>query len=492
MTATNEGVSCNDLGDLRRTPTCDSLFGELDVEALVDEKHQEAEEVTPLLPEKPLYEDSSPLSSICSNPEIPSVDLPDNVPFVKFELDEVQEEKKVDLLRPSTPQIETSRLQGSKVSPYFSKRQLEKISCIPFPPLDSSSFGLVQERLCHDPFQLLIAVLFLNKTRGAVSMPVFYNVIAHYPTPSDMAHAIPEDLMRMIHHLGLQNQRARKCISIAQAWLENPPRKNMRYRRLHYPRKNDGKDIQAREGPIDDEDPRSAWEVGHLPGIGAYAIDSWRIFCRDELRGLPTGLPDKLTPEATEMEMRKEWTRVLPLDKELRAYLRWRWLRLGWQWDPLTGNRKQVSPDFLNQIKSGGVIFEGDQRWSVHGKDGDNGVAWASMVEYNYAINDEGSRNGYSLQDESKSQGQLLKETFLLSDPIQENDTLGSQKGLEKVSRFPRIAKLPLPREGIVPDSQEGQEQYPRLSKIVKLKLPRRSLIVKLKLPCWRMSWSRK
>ncbi|KAM0796889.1 methyl-CpG binding domain-containing protein 4 [Usnea florida] len=235
----------------------------------------------------------------------------------------------------------------------------EKVSCIPFPPLQSTSFGLVQERLFHDPFRLLIAVIFLNKTRGAVALPVFYELMNRYPTPADLAAADQEDVVDIIQHLGLQNQRAKTCINLAKAWLERPPEKGKRYRVLHYPNRDDGKDVSLGE-IIDEEDERVAWEIGQLPGVGVYAIDSWRIFCRDELRGLPTGLPTELTPEAREEELQKEWTRVLAGDKELRAYLRWRWLRNGWKWDPVTGERKKADESELAKADKGGVIYEGD------------------------------------------------------------------------------------------------------------------------------------
>ena len=251
------------------------------------------------------------------------------------------------------------------VSPFFATspskkaKARAKVSCIPFPPLQSTSFGLVQERLSHDPFRLLIAVIFLNKTRGSVALPVFYELMERYPTPADLAAANQEDVVTIIQHLGLQNQRAKKCINLAKAWLERPPEKGKRYRVLHYPKKDDGKDI----GPGDivgEEDERVAWEIGQLPGIGVYAIDSWRIFCRDELRGLPTGLPKELTSEAKEEELQKEWTRVLAGDKELRAYLRWRWLRNGWDWDPVTGERKKADEDELARADKGGIIYEAD------------------------------------------------------------------------------------------------------------------------------------
>ena len=254
------------------------------------------------------------------------------------------------------------RKRSVTISPFFTRSPSKKpkaVSCIPFPPLQSTFFGLVQERLSHDPFRLLIAVIFLNKTRGSVALPVFYELMERYPTPADLAIANHEDVVRIIQHLGLQNQRAKKCINLAKAWLERPPEKGKRYRVLHYPKKDDGKDVRP-DDILGEEDERVAWEIGQLPGIGVYAIDSWRIFCRDELRGLPSGLPKDLTPENKEEELQKEWTRVLAGDKELRAYLRWRWLRNGWEWDPVTGERKKANEHELANADKGGIIYEGD------------------------------------------------------------------------------------------------------------------------------------
>lgn len=258
-----------------------------------------------------------------------------------------------------------ARKRSVTVSRFFTKsiskkpKASDKVSCIPFPPLHATSFGLVQERLCHDPFRLLVAVIFLNKTRGSVALPVFYQLMDRYPTPADLAGANQADVVTIIQHLGLQNQRAKKCINLAKAWLERPPEKGKRYRVLHYPKRNDGKDVGVGD-IIGEDDERVAWEIGQLPGIGVYAIDSWRIFCRDELLGLPTGLPKELTPEAKEEELQKEWTKVLAGDKELRAYLRWRWLRNGWNWDPVTGERKMADEDELAKADHGGVIYEGE------------------------------------------------------------------------------------------------------------------------------------
>lgn len=321
------------------------------------------------------YEDdtSSSLSSALSNPEFPAEPTENSN---DNDVRGISPQKRSPLLsikgRSESATIDPRPLSQRRsgpftTSPYFlkppSKRvKGEKISCIPFPPLDATAFGLVQERLCHDSFQLLIAVIFLNKTRGSVAMPKFYELITRLPTPADLAAAKHEDIVSVFEHLGLQNTRATKCIKLAKTWLETPPVKGKRYRRLHYPKKDDGKDIDPKEGPITDEDERVAWEVGHLAGIGSYAIDSWRIFCRDELRGLPTGLPERRELErdagAREVELGKEWTKVLPLDKELRAYLRWRWLRLGFEWDPVSGEKQVASERVMAEAVGGGVTCE--------------------------------------------------------------------------------------------------------------------------------------
>lgn len=279
------------------------------------------------------------------------------------------------------------RKRSVTVSPFFAKlpiknpKATDKVSCIPFPPLQSTSFGLVQERLSHDPFRLLIAVIFLNKTRGSVALPVFYELMERYPTPADLAAANQEDVVQIFQHLGLQNQRAKKCINLAKAWLERPPEKGKRYRVIHYPKRDDGKDVRPDE-ILGEEDERVAWEIGQLPGIGVYAIDSWRIFCRDELRGLPTGLPKELTPEAKEEDLQKEWTRVLAGDKELRAYLRWRWLRNGWEWDPVTGERRKADEHELAKADKGGIIYEGDSGdMVVGGINGDRPEAVKAEVD---------------------------------------------------------------------------------------------------------------
>ena len=293
-------------------------------------------------------------------------------------------------------------------SPYFAHKSRPTFisSILPFPPLSHPRFGIMQERLASDPFRLLIATIFLNKTPGARAMPIFYDIMEQYPTPRDLAGARVEDVVSVIRCLGFQNQRARKCVSMARVWVECPPVRGKRWAKRDYPRKGDGRGMKGDDWLGDEADEgagngKVAWEISHLPGLGAYAHDSWRIFCRDKLRGLAegwngegtkpmirsttmkqeaerceargvnvnsgdqkheTGLTSKSTHEKDEVPFEPEWKRVLPADKELRAWMTWMWLKEGWVWNKETGERTRASEELMEKARGGGVVREETER----------------------------------------------------------------------------------------------------------------------------------
>ncbi|KAM0721757.1 hypothetical protein Q7P37_002682 [Cladosporium fusiforme] len=225
------------------------------------------------------------------------------------------------------------------------------------PSTASAHFGLIQEKLWDQPFWLIIAVTFLNKTTGRAAVPIFWSLKTLYPTPEALSQAKEFDLVALITTLGLQNQRAKRLISIANAWLENPPIKSHRYRTLHYPAKNDGKSIKKDDTVESDaDDCAGALEIGHIPGCGPYAWDSWRIFCRDVTRGIAQDYNGKGAVASDGFV--PEWQRVLPLDKELRACLRWMWLREGWVWDPETGERRVATEGEREAGQKGQMVLE--------------------------------------------------------------------------------------------------------------------------------------
>ncbi|KAI1767658.1 DNA glycosylase [Hypoxylon sp. FL1150] len=227
------------------------------------------------------------------------------------------------------------------------------IPCIPFPRLDVPRFGLIQEELSSDPFRLLIAVTFLIRVKGKHAIPVFRELMAKYPTPNDLANADTSDILALIRHLGLASTRAAAFQKYARIWISNPPRADVRYGVKNYPSPGDGADVRAAEALTPDDPRSSAWEIGHMTQ-GRYAIDSWRIFCRDVLLGKAQDWRGK----GREGEFQPEWMRVLPQDKELRACLRWLWMQEGWEWDPRTGEKEILSEDLRRAVDEGRVAWD--------------------------------------------------------------------------------------------------------------------------------------
>lgn len=229
------------------------------------------------------------------------------------------------------------------------------------PPITSERFGIIQEKLWREPFWLLVAVTFLNKTGGKSAGPTFWRLKERFPNPQSLAAADEGELHDMIHHLGLQNQRSKRLISLSKAWISDPPVAGKSFKTLNYPRHadhtehKDYKKGEAIEG--DREYCKGALEIGHMPGCGPYAWDSWRIFCRDVLRDVAEDYNGKGAADG----FQPEWQRVLPLDKELRATLRWMWLREGWIWSHDTGEKRKATEEEMEKAVRGEIDMPDDQ-----------------------------------------------------------------------------------------------------------------------------------
>lgn len=260
----------------------------------------------------------------------------------------------------------TQTLKRQSKSPYFDNQIMPSppktkiprpprgtVSCIPFPRLDAPEFGLIQEELATEPFRLLIAVTFLRRVKGQHAIPVFRALMDRYPTPKDLAEADMSDIVAMIKHLGLAAVRATAIQKYARLWMEKPPQADIRYNVKNYDNQDNGADIRTR-GILDPDDVRSSdWEIGHMTQ-GRYAIDSWRIFCRDVLLERAEDWRGK----GREGEFQPEWMRVLPEDKELRACLRWLWMQEGWAWNPRTGEKEILSDDLRRAVNEGRVGYD--------------------------------------------------------------------------------------------------------------------------------------
>ncbi|XP_033609999.1 uncharacterized protein LOC111871135 isoform X3 [Cryptotermes secundus] len=129
-----------------------------------------------------------------------------------------------------------------------------------------SPFNLVQEHLHHDPWQLLVATIFLNRTQAEVALPSLFKFFASWPTPESIIDANQLDIVQFLRPLGLQETRAYAIKRMSRDYVT----KNWK---------------NAKE----------------LFGIGKYGNDSYKIFCVNQ------------------------WKSVRPTDVKLKKYVNWLW-----------------------------------------------------------------------------------------------------------------------------------------------------------------------
>ncbi|KAG7099347.1 hypothetical protein E1B28_001203 [Marasmius oreades] len=224
-------------------------------------------------------------------------------------------------------------------SPYF-QNTTEDL----YRKLEALKPSLVQECVAHDPWKLLVAVTLLNKTTARVALPVFWNLMSKWETPWAMSQANERQLRDLIHPLGTYTIRSRRLIELSKAYLIDPPTtydarpsrprvpspsKNSKSTRLK-PDLPPLSSPRLREGRV----RYPATPISHLPGAGPYALDSYRIFC--------TTYDDPFS---------EEWKLVIPTDKELIAYLRWKWaINEHMEWFPETGSTQPATPSYLSRL----------------------------------------------------------------------------------------------------------------------------------------------
>ncbi|KAJ7316951.1 hypothetical protein JRQ81_003113 [Phrynocephalus forsythii] len=166
--------------------------------------------------------------------------------------------------------IQRTQVERRKTSPYFSSKFTKEGPSPPrrkafkkwIPP--HSPFNLVQETLFHDPWKLLVATIFLNKTSGKMAIPVLWEFLKKYPSPTVARTADWKEMSELLKPLGLYELRAKTIIRFSDEYL-----------------------IKQWKYPIE------------LHGIGKYGNDSYRIFCVNE------------------------WKEVQPQDHKLNLYHTW-------------------------------------------------------------------------------------------------------------------------------------------------------------------------
>jgi len=107
-----------------------------------------------------------------------------------------------------------------------------------------SPFNLIQESLYHDPWKLLIATIFLNKTSGRGAIPNLMKFFERWPSPDDLLKVEKDELVEFLRPIGLYVRRANTILRFTEEYISKE------------------------------------WNLPiELYGIGKYGNDSYRIFC---------------------------------------------------------------------------------------------------------------------------------------------------------------------------------------------------------------------
>jgi len=120
-----------------------------------------------------------------------------------------------------------------------------------------------QSELAANPWQMLVICQMLNQTSwkqvDQVS-PLFFN---KWPSASLLVRAERSEIIEIIRPLGFYNRRSSTLLNFSLAWLEL-----------------EAKWPNPKLAPL--------LQISKLPGIGKYALDSWKIFQLGDLTVEPT------------------------------------------------------------------------------------------------------------------------------------------------------------------------------------------------------------
>ena len=117
-----------------------------------------------------------------------------------------------------------------------------------------------------------------------------------------------DELVELLRPLGLYNKRAKWFKEISQHYMDDPPRYSSSRPEAEVTTASQRPCTRQTRSRARVSSPYPHTPISHFPGVGPYALDSFRIFCRSSLE-----------PEADTTN--EVWKQVMPSDKELVRYL---------------------------------------------------------------------------------------------------------------------------------------------------------------------------
>ncbi|KAL1686599.1 DNA glycosylase [Schizophyllum commune] len=233
--------------------------------------------------------------------------------------------------------------------PIITQRSRSASSSTPHTPLtprkSPSSSSLSRRKrflktFAADPWKVLIATIFLNVTNGTQSIPIVHALLEIWDTPEKMAEASPDKIYPCIRHLGLGHSRSKRIVGLSRAWIARPLSSDDKLvlSKSEDRAKDESSELGNREwsdratnesSPAKGNKNSLLTRISHLPGVGRYALDSFRIFCTTS----------------------DEWKSVRPTDKELVRYLAWKWAyQEHRRWHPERGSLGYADAAYIERL----------------------------------------------------------------------------------------------------------------------------------------------
>ena len=145
--------------------------------------------------------------------------------------------------KPNLGKLKTAVGSEREQSLFFPSQTPGKSSWVP----PRSPHNLIEESLYHDPWKLLVATIFLNKTSCASARPYIERFFADNPDPRSVLRRNPEDLEVYFTNIGLR-KRSRQVWKMSRDFVHKKWR-----------------------------------NVAELHGIGRYGKDAYNMFCLGDM-----------------------------------------------------------------------------------------------------------------------------------------------------------------------------------------------------------------
>lgn len=147
---------------------------------------------------------------------------------------------------------------------------------------------LLQERYREDPWKMLVCCMLLNQTTRRQVDGVLDELFERWPDSVAMAHADPKELENVLRPLGLWRVRVGRIRNFSRQWHDY----------------------------VVTRDELPPWPIlVTMPGVGSYAVDSYRLFVLGEEFELMSGDKELVAYKRRERERQSDLEQRLGINR---------------------------------------------------------------------------------------------------------------------------------------------------------------------------------